>query len=56
MAYGKTHFVCLAAVASGGCRRQLVVAGTEGVVEIRPLECGEYPPDYYANARGVRRE
>ena len=40
----------------GASRRQLVVVGTEGVVEIRPLERGVYPYDYYADARIVLRD
>lgn len=40
----------------GGNRRQLVVTGTQGVVEIRPLEYGQYPYDYYADARIVLRD
>ena len=40
----------------GASRRQLVVTGTEGVVEIRPLERGTYPHDYYADARVVLRD
>ncbi len=37
----------------GGARRQLVVTGTKGVVEIRPMERGDYPHDYYSDARIV---
>ncbi len=40
----------------GGNRRQLVIVGTEGVVEIRPLEYERYPNDYYADARIVLRD
>ncbi len=40
----------------GASRRQLVVTGTEGVVEIRPMERGEYPHDYYSDARIVLRD